>query len=62
MMASPVVFLLEYFYRDLSESGFLANKGRFGSIVRQRREDRQQMALFSNALFRNIYTTRINPK
>ena len=62
MMASPVDFLSEYFHRNLSESGFSADKGRFGSIVRQRREDRQQTALFSNALFHNIYTIRINPK
>jgi transposase len=62
MMASPVDFLSEYFHRNLSESGFSADKGRFGSVVRQRREDRQQTALFSNALFHNIYAIRINPK
>jgi transposase len=62
MIASPVDFLSEYFQRNLCESGFSADKGRFGSIIRQRREDRQQTALFSNALFHNIYTTRINPK
>ena len=62
MVASPVDFLSEYFQRNLSESGFSADKGRFGSIVRQRREDRQQTALFSNALFHNIYAVRINPK
>ena len=62
MMVSLVDFLLEYFHRNLSESGFCADKGRFGGIVRQRREDRQQAALFSNALFHNIYTIRIKPK
>ena len=62
MMASPVDFLSEYFQRNLSESGFSADKSRFGGIVRQRREDRQQTALFSNALFHNIYAIRINPK
>jgi transposase len=62
MMASPVGFLSDYFHRNLSESGFSADKGRFGSIVRQRREDRQQTALFSNALFHNIYAIRIKPK
>lgn len=41
MMVSLVDFLLEYFRSDFSESGFCADKGRFGSIVRQRREDRQ---------------------
>jgi transposase len=62
MMASPVDFLSEYFHRNVCESGFSADKGRFGGIVRQRREDRQQTALFSNALFHNIYAIRINPK
>jgi transposase len=62
MMASPVDFLSEYFHRNVSESGFSADKGRFGTIVRQKREDRQQTALFSNALFHNIYAIRINPK
>lgn len=62
MMTSPVDFLSEYFHRNLSESGFSADKGRFGGLVRQRREDRQQTALFSNALFHNIYAIRINPK
>jgi transposase len=62
MATSPVDFLSEYFQRNLSESGFSADKARFGSIVRQRREDRQQTALFSNALFHNIYAIRINPK
>lgn len=62
MMASPVDFLSEYFHRNLSESGFSADKSRFGQNVRQRREDRQQTALFSNALFHNLYSIRINPK
>ena len=60
VMASPVDFLSECFHRNISESGFLADKGRFGSLVRQRREDRQQTALFSNALFHNIYAIRIS--
>jgi transposase len=62
MRASPVDFLSEYFHRNLSESGFSADKGRLGSMVKQRREDSQQTALFSNALFHNIYAVRINPK
>jgi transposase len=62
MMASPVDFLSQYFHRNLSESGFSADKGRFGSMVRQRRVDRQEIALFSNAFLHNLYTIRINPK
>ncbi len=37
MAVSPVDFLFEYFHRNFSESGFSVDKGRFGSIVRQRR-------------------------
>jgi transposase len=62
MMACPVDFLSEYFKTNLSESGFSADKSRFGRVVRQKREDRQQTALFANALFHNIYAIRINPK
>ena len=62
MVASPVDFLSEYFHRNVCESGFSADKGRFGRIIRQKREDRQQTALFSNAFFHNLYAVRINPK
>jgi transposase len=62
MMASPVNFLSEYFRRNLCESGFSADKGRFGRIIRQRRSDRQETALFSNAFLHNIYAIRVNPK
>ena len=62
MAASPAVFLSEYFRRNLSESGFSSDKARCGSMIRQRREDHQQTALFSNALFHNLYAIRINPK
>ena len=44
-MASLVDFLSEYFHRNLCESCFSADKGRFGSVVRQKREDRQHTAL-----------------
>jgi transposase len=62
MMVSPVDFLSEYFHRDVCESGFSADKGRFGRTIRQKREDRQQTALFSNVFFHNLYAIRINSK
>ena len=62
MMASPVDFLSEYYHRNICESGFSADKGRFGRTVKQKRVDRQETALFSNALFHNLYAIRINPK
>jgi transposase len=57
----PVGFLSRYFMRNLSESAYSADKRRFGSIVRQRREDRQETALFSIAVWHNIYATRVKP-
>ena len=33
MMASPVDFLSEYFHRNVCESGFSADNGRFGRII-----------------------------
>jgi transposase len=62
MMASPVDFLSEYFHRNVCESGFSADKGRFGRSIRQKRADRQETALFSNAFLHNLYAIRINPK
>jgi transposase len=61
MMASPVDFLSEYFHRNVCESGFSADKGRFGRVIRQR-VNRQETALFSNAFLHNLYAIRINPK
>ena len=62
MIASPFEFLSEYFRRNVCESGFSSDKGRFGRVVRQKREDRQETALFSNAFLHNLYAIRINPK
>ncbi len=55
----PVAFLSRYFMRNLSESGFSSDKRRFGNLIRQRREDRQEMALFSIAVWHNIYAIRV---
>ncbi len=62
MAASPVAFLSEYFHRNVSESGFSSDKGRFGRIIKQKRPDRQETALFSNAFLHNLFAIRINPK
>jgi len=43
--ADPVAFLSRYFMRNLSESGFSSDKRRFGGLIRQRKEDRQETAL-----------------
>lgn len=58
----PYLFLKGYYLRNLSESGFSADKRRFGSIVRQKRDDRRETALFSTAFLHNIFTVRIRPE
>jgi len=61
VIEDPYLFLKGYFLRNLSESGFSADKRRFGGLVRQKRDDRREMALFSIAFLHNIFTVRIRP-
>jgi len=61
VVEDPYLFLKGYFLRCLSESGFSADKRRFGGLVRQKREDRREMALFSIAFLHNIFTVRMRP-
>ncbi|MBU7044625.1 MAG: ISNCY family transposase [Theionarchaea archaeon] len=58
----PVEYLKSYFQRNLSEAAFSADKRRFGWTIRQKREDRQDMAMFSIALLHNIFTVRVTPR
>lgn len=60
-MADPVAFLGRYFERSLSEVVFSAVKRRFGWVVRQRRSDRQEGALFTVSLLHNLFTVRVGP-
>ena len=55
----PYRFLKRYFKRNLSEAGFSADKRRFGWLIRQRREDRREMALFAVGLWHNIFAVRV---
>jgi transposase len=59
IVEAPYRFLRRYFKRNLSESGFSADKRRFGWVVRQRREDRREMALFAIGLLHNIFAVRV---
>ena len=61
MKEDPYLFLKSYLLRNLSESGFSADKRRFGGLIRQKREDRREMALFSIALLHNVFTVRVRP-
>ena len=47
IVEAPYKFLKRYFKRNLSEAGFSTDKRRFGWVVRQRREDRREVALFA---------------
>lgn len=59
IMKDPVKYLENYFQRNLSEAAFSADKRRFGWVIRQKREDRQEMAMFSTALLHNIFAVRV---
>lgn len=59
IIEDPVQYLRDYFQRNLSEAAFSADKRRFGWVIRQKREDRQEMAMFSIALLHNIFMVRI---
>jgi transposase len=61
ILEDPVQYLKTYFQRNLSEAAFSADKRRFGWVLRQKREDRQEMAMFSIALLHNIFTVRVAP-
>ncbi len=61
IMLCPYLFLTSYFRRNLSEAGFSSDKRRFGWMIRQRREDRQETAMFSIALLHNIFFVRVRP-
>ena len=61
MIEDPVGYLTEYYLRNNSESGFSADKRRFGSQITQRREDRQETALFTNAVLHNLYAFKVQP-
>jgi transposase len=59
MIEDPYLFIKNYYLRNLSETGFSADKRRFGGVIRQKREDRQEMALMSIAFLHNIFTVRV---
>lgn len=62
ILEDPIEYLKTYFLRNLSEAAFSADKRRFGWTIRQKREDRQEVAMFSIALLHNIFTVRVAPK
>lgn len=61
ILKSPFLFLKDYFRRNLCETGYSSDKGRFGGLIRQKRDDRRDAALFSIALLHNIFFVRVKP-
>lgn len=59
IMDDPVKFLEGYFMRNLTESAHSSDKRRWGGVVRQKREDRQDAALGSIAVLHNLYAFRV---
>jgi len=57
--ADPYGYLSEYYRRNLRETMRASDKGRFGRTVRQRREDRQEMAMAGIAILHNVFITRV---
>lgn len=56
ILLDPLAYLSEYFQRNRSESSFSADKGRFGGLIKQKREDRKETALFSIAVLHNLHS------
>lgn len=55
----PADYMEEYFQRELSESYYAADKERFGRKIRQRREDRREMATFGVTVLHNLFSVRV---
>lgn len=55
----PTGYMAEYFQRELCESYYAADKERFGRQIRQRREDRREMASFGVTVLHNLFSVRV---
>lgn len=59
ILLCPLTYLKDYFKRNLSESGYSSDKRRFGGIIRQKREDRQSMAMLCIGFLHNLFFVRL---
>jgi len=59
MMVDPFAYLKDYFMRNLSETGYSSDKGRFGGGIRQKREERQNMAMMAIGFLHNMFFIRV---
>ncbi len=54
IVEAPYMFLKKYFKRNLSESGFSADKRRFGWLISQKREDRRDGSVCCRPLAQRV--------
>ncbi len=59
MLSGPYEYLNEYYKRNLCETIYASDKGRFGRAIRQWREGRQEIAMVGIAILHNMFTTRV---
>jgi len=59
ILYDPIEFLGNYFKRNLCESSFSSDKRRFGWIIRQKRDDRIESALFVITILHNVFAIRV---
>jgi len=59
ILIDPIDFLRSYFKRNLSEAGFSSDKRRFGWTIRQKRDDRIDIVMFTTALLHNLFFIRV---
>lgn len=59
IVKDPITYMKNYFKRNLSESGFSADKRRFGWVIRQRREDRRDISMFTIGILHNLFVVRV---
>lgn len=60
IIENPLMYLKDYFMRNLSESGYSSDKRRFGGIIHQRREDRQDTAMLVIGFLHNLFFVRVS--
>jgi len=56
----PVEFPKKYLMRNRSDAAISADKRRFCWTIRQRKDDRVEMAMFSTALLHNVFAIRLS--
>lgn len=59
ILDGPLSYMKTYFLRNLSESGHSSDKRRFGGTIRQKLDDRQDMAMLAIGFLHNLFFIRV---